>query len=44
MTRDASDGATPLDAGETEGLLADHLTTRDQLNEWEQQNILEATI
>jgi Fic-DOC domain mobile mystery protein B len=44
VTRDASDGATPLDAGEAEGLLAEHLTTRDQLNEWEQQNILEATI
>ncbi|MFC1523365.1 mobile mystery protein B [Thermodesulfobacteriota bacterium] len=36
------DGATPLDADETEGLLLTHITTREELNRWEQQNITEA--
>jgi Fic-DOC domain mobile mystery protein B len=33
------DGATPLEA---EGLRLPHIMTRDQLNKWEQENILEA--
>jgi Fic-DOC domain mobile mystery protein B len=36
------DGATPLDEDEAEGLIPDHITTRGELNEWEQQNILAA--
>jgi len=36
------EGATPLDPDEAEGLLPKHITTRDQLNQWEQANILEA--
>jgi Fic-DOC domain mobile mystery protein B len=32
-------GATPLDPNESEGLLPPHLTTQEQLNEWEQANI-----
>ncbi|CAK6700687.1 hypothetical protein IFHNHDMJ_02894 [Synechococcus sp. CBW1107] len=32
-------GATPLDGEELEGLLPTHLVNRNQLNEWEQQNI-----
>lgn len=32
-------GATPLDPDETEGLLPDHLSTRGELNAWEQLNI-----
>lgn len=35
-------GATPLDEDEEEGLLIPHITTRDELNEWEQRNITEA--
>ena len=33
--------ATPLDPDETAGLLARHITTQAELNEWEQANILE---
>lgn len=33
--------ATPLDPDEAQGLIPSHITTRGQLNEWEQQNILE---
>lgn len=33
--------ATPLDPDETTGLLARHITTQAELNEWEQANILE---
>lgn len=36
------DGATPVDPDEAEGLLPAHVVTRDELNAWEQQNILEA--
>ncbi len=36
------EGATPLDAGEAEGLIPTHITTRGELNAWEQANILEA--
>ena len=33
--------ATPLDPDEAQGLIPSHIATRDQLNEWEQQNIVE---
>lgn len=35
-------GATPIDAGEMEGLLLTHITTRSELDRWEQDNINEA--
>ena len=34
-------GTTPLDADEAAGLLPGHITTREQLDEWEAENILE---
>lgn len=34
------DGQTPLDPDEKAGLIPDYLETRDQLNDWEQENIL----
>jgi Fic-DOC domain mobile mystery protein B len=36
------EGATPLDRGEIQGLKLPHITSRGQLNQWEQENILEA--
>jgi Fic-DOC domain mobile mystery protein B len=36
------DGATPIDFDEAEGLLLTHITTRGELDRWEQDNILEA--
>jgi Fic-DOC domain mobile mystery protein B len=36
------EGTTPLDPNETEGLLLTHITTRAQLDRWEQENINEA--
>ena len=39
---DYPDGATPLDLDETEGLLLTHITTRGELDRWEQDNIIEA--
>lgn len=33
-------GATPLDPDESAGLLPDHIATREQLDEWEAENIL----
>jgi len=36
-------GATPLDADEAGDLIPGHLQTRDQINRWEQENILAAT-
>jgi Fic-DOC domain mobile mystery protein B len=33
-------GATPLDPDEAEGLLPDHISTRAELNAWEQLNIV----
>ena len=36
------DGATPIDLDEAEGLLLTHITTRGELDRWEQDNILEA--
>ena len=39
---DYPDGASPLDPDEIDGLLLTHITTREQLNRWEQENINEA--
>ncbi len=39
---DDPDGATPLDPNEVDGLILTHLTTRGELNQWEQQNIHDA--
>lgn len=36
------EGATPLDSNEMEGLLLTHITTRIELDRWEQDNINEA--
>jgi len=38
------EGATPLDPDESTGLIPNHITTQSQLNEWEQNNILEAEL
>lgn len=35
-------GSTPLGPDESEGLIPEHITTREELNEWETANILEA--
>lgn len=37
-------GATPVDPEETEGLLLTHITTRGELDRWEQDNIVEAMV
>ena len=37
-----TDGQTPLDPDEAEGLIPSHIETRGELNEWEQANIAEA--
>ena len=37
-------GATPLDQDEINGLIPSHITTQNQLNEWEAANILKAEI
>lgn len=39
---DYPEGATPLDPNEIEGLLLAHITTRAELDRWEQDNINEA--
>jgi len=39
---DYPEGATPLDPDEIEGLLLSHITTRGELDRWEQENIVEA--
>ena len=36
------DGATPLDVDEVDQLLPSHIRTREELNLWEQENILRA--
>ena len=36
------EGATPIDSDEAEGLLLSHITTRSELDRWEQDNIVEA--
>ena len=38
------EGATPLDPSEAEGLRLTHITTRGELDRWEQDNILEAIV
>ena len=38
---DATDGTTPLDPNESEGLIPTHITTMSELNEWEQANIVQ---
>ena len=35
-------GATPVDPDEAEGLLLTHISTRGELDRWEQDNIVEA--
>ena len=40
---DEQDGQTPLDPEETAGLVPRHIETKGALNEWEQENILQAT-
>ncbi len=37
-----SEGATPIDPDESEGLLLNHITAYGELNRWEQDNIIEA--
>jgi len=39
---DTSDGATPIDPEEAEGLVFTHITTKGELNRWERDNIAEA--
>lgn len=39
MSMDYSDGATPLEYDEMEGLLLTHITTRAELDRWEMDNI-----
>jgi Fic-DOC domain mobile mystery protein B len=38
------DGATPLNKDEKQGLIPTHITTRGELNRWEQDNINEALV
>jgi len=44
MTEREPEGATPLNREEAAGLLPPHIGTRDELNVWEQRNILEAAV
>ena len=37
---DEHDGQTPLDPDEKAGLIPEHLATKGDLNDWEQENIL----
>ena len=37
-----TDGATPLDPDESEGMVPTHVTTREELNRLEQENIVDA--
>lgn len=37
-------GATPIDPNEIDGLIPEHITTQEELNEWEQANIVEAQL
>ena len=41
MNLDGDDGAPPLTPEESEGLRLNHITTRNELNRWEQDNIAE---
>ena len=40
---DEQDGQTPLDPNEKAGLIPRHIDTKGALNDWEQENILQAT-
>ena len=40
---DEQDGQTPLDPDENAGLIPRHIDTKGALNDWEQENILQAT-
>ncbi|MCK4509255.1 MAG: mobile mystery protein B, partial [Desulfuromonadales bacterium] len=42
MNFDYPEGATPIDPDETQGLLLPHISTRVELDRWEQENISEA--
>jgi len=42
MNFDYPEGATPLDPDEARGLLLSHITSRSELDRWEQENIAEA--
>lgn len=44
MKWDFPPGTTPLDPDEIAGLIPTHITTHNDLNEWEQNNILDAEI
>lgn len=37
-------GATPIDPNEMDGLIPIHITTQNELNEWEQANIVDAQV
>lgn len=39
---DEQDGQTPLDPDERAGLIPEHLATKGDLNDWEQENLLRA--
>lgn len=43
LVLDEQDGQTPLDPDENAGLIPRHIETKDALNDWEQENILQAT-
>jgi Fic-DOC domain mobile mystery protein B len=42
MAFEYPEGATPIDADEAEGLRLTHITTRGELDRWEQDNIVKA--
>ncbi len=42
MHSDHPDAATPLDPDEVDGLIPTHITTRAELDRWEQRNIMDA--
>lgn len=44
MKFDYPPGATPIDLDEAEGLLLTLVTTRSELDRWEQDNIKEAEV
>jgi Fic-DOC domain mobile mystery protein B len=44
MKWDTPEGATPLDPDEAEGLLLSHITTRAEMDRWEQDNVAEAEV
>lgn len=44
MDLENPEGTTPIDPDEAEGLLLTHITTRGELDRWEQDNIAEAML